>query len=332
MTDLPLDDLTAPLSDAEPCGPDLEYDPEFMALEVASRGTPERQAGNAILPAEPPQWAEVHGQALALAHRTRDLRLAVLLARAGAHAGGLKAYSQALSLVATLLERFWANVHPKLDASDGNDATMRLNALAPLSDTASGLADLRATLMGKPSASLTVRLVELAWTRCEPLAGESKPTQAGLLAGLRAAAADDPGLVAAMRAAQAAVVSIEQAVATHVGAASGPDLRALRRVVDGLAQAAAQLDGGAVTTESTASDTPTSSVAVAAGDIRSREDVLRVLDRVCDWVERHEPTNPAPLLIRRAQRLMSKSFIDLVRDLAPDGLTQIERIAGTAES
>jgi type VI secretion system protein ImpA len=135
-----------------------------------------------------------------------------------------------------------------------------------------------------------------------------------------------------MRAAQAAVVSIEQAVATHVGAASGPDLRALRRVVDGLAQAAAQLDGGAVTTESTASDTPTSSVAVAAGDIRSREDVLRVLDRVCDWVERHEPTNPAPLLIRRAQRLMSKSFIDLVRDLAPDGLTQIERIAGTAES
>jgi type VI secretion system protein ImpA len=57
---------------------------------------------------------------------------------------------------------------------------------------------------------------------------------------------------------------------------------------------------------------------------------VRTLGSVCEWIERHEPSNPAPLLIRRAQRLMSKSFIDLVRDLAPDGLTQLERIAGVA--
>jgi type VI secretion system protein ImpA len=34
------------------------------------------------------------------------------------------------------------------------------------------------------------------------------------------------------------------------------------------------------------------------------------------------------LLIRRAQRLMSKNFIDIVRDLVPDGVSQIERLAG----
>jgi type VI secretion system protein ImpA len=33
-------------------------------------------------------------------------------------------------------------------------------------------------------------------------------------------------------------------------------------------------------------------------------------------------------LIRRAQRLMNKSFIEIVRDLAPSGVDQVELIAG----
>jgi type VI secretion system protein ImpA len=333
MTALPVDDLMAPLTGGEPCGPDLEYDADFMALEAAARGTPERQAGHDILPAEPPLWPEVLSRAQALAGRTRDLRLAVLLARAGAHTGGIQAYAQGLALVAGLLEQFWETVHPKLDASDGNDPTMRLNALAPLADAAAGLADLRASLIGKPGSGLTARLVELAWTRAEPVAGEAKPTQAGVLDGLRAAAAADHDLAAAMRSVHAAVARIEQTVSQHAGTA-GPDLRPLRRIAEGLAQAATQLDGGAAVAVAEAGDGtgPAAAAAVSAGEIHSREDVLRVLDRVCDWIERQEPTNPAPLLIRRAQRLMSKSFIDLVRDLAPDGLSQIERIAGAADS
>jgi type VI secretion system protein ImpA len=50
---------------------------------------------------------------------------------------------------------------------------------------------------------------------------------------------------------------------------------------------------------------------------------------VCEWLERNEPSNPAPLLIRRSQRLMTKSFIDIIRDLVPDGLSQVEKLAGT---
>ena len=68
--------------------------------------------------------------------------------------------------------------------------------------------------------------------------------------------------------------------------------------------------------------------APVSGAIATRDDVVRTLDKLCEWFERNEPSNPAPLLLRRAQRLMSKSFIDIVRDLAPDGLTQIERLAG----
>ncbi|HEY1398097.1 MAG TPA: type VI secretion system protein TssA, partial [Roseateles sp.] len=58
-------------------------------------------------------------------------------------------------------------------------------------------------------------------------------------------------------------------------------------------------------------------------------DAVRALQRVCDWIERHEPSNPAPLLIRRAQRLMSKSFLEIMRDLNPEGVHEIEKLAGT---
>jgi len=49
---------------------------------------------------------------------------------------------------------------------------------------------------------------------------------------------------------------------------------------------------------------------------------------VCEWIERNEPSHPAPLLIKRAQRLMTKNFFEIIRDLAPDGLDSVEKIAG----
>ena len=59
--------------------------------------------------------------------------------------------------------------------------------------------------------------------------------------------------------------------------------------------------------------------------------VVRMLDLVCGYLERHEPSNPAPLFIRRAQRLMTKNFVDIVRDLLPDSLSNLEKLAGELE-
>jgi type VI secretion system protein ImpA len=64
------------------------------------------------------------------------------------------------------------------------------------------------------------------------------------------------------------------------------------------------------------------------GAISSREDVLRVLDRVCAYFAQHEPSSPVPLLLKRAKRLVSKDFLEILRDLAPDGVAQAEAIRG----
>ena len=123
----------------------------------------------------------------------------------------------------------------------------------------------------------------------------------------------------------------DRAVGRQVGAANGPQLRQLRVLTQHLAQAAEAQRGGAdLSSAGVVAEGGAAPVARPSGGgaINNREDAIKALDRVCDWINRNEPTNPAPLLIRRAQRLMGKSFLEIIRDLAPDGLKDVERIAG----
>jgi len=64
------------------------------------------------------------------------------------------------------------------------------------------------------------------------------------------------------------------------------------------------------------------------GKLRSRADARRQLELVCDFLERTEPSHPAPLLIRRAARLLDLNFVDIIRDLAPEATSQIENLGG----
>jgi len=318
--------LSTPLSGESPSGPDLAYDPRFIQLEQAGAGKPDRQYGDKHYPAEAPDWPVVHELALDLAGETRDLRLAVWLTRSGARLNGLAGFAAGLVLVHGLLSRLWDSVHPQLDAADNNDPTMRLNTLTAFTIADAALADLRAAALAPVRGSLTVREIELALGRAEPVPGESVPTEAGLLTALTGLLADGadvgPQVAAARQAANAIVIELDN----RVGSARAPDLSALTRLLALLGEALARVQGDAPNTA--AVPVAIASTAGPGGGIRNRGDAARELGRVCEWIENNEPSNPAPLLIRRAQRLMDKNFLEIIRDLAPDGLGQVERIAG----
>jgi type VI secretion system protein ImpA len=65
-----------------------------------------------------------------------------------------------------------------------------------------------------------------------------------------------------------------------------------------------------------------------AGEITSREEVIRLLDIACEYFHRYEPSSPVPLLLERAKRLISKDFIEILRDLVPDAIAQFEVVSG----
>src|SRR5690349_11474687 len=101
-----------------PCGPNLEYDDQYMALASAAAGKPEQQFGDTIIPATQPDWVDVIGRATALLGRSKDVRTALLLTRALTNTSGLHGLGEGLRVVRSLLENHWEDVHPRL-AYDG---------------------------------------------------------------------------------------------------------------------------------------------------------------------------------------------------------------------
>jgi type VI secretion system protein ImpA len=75
-------------------------------------------------------------------------------------------------------------------------------------------------------------------------------------------------------------------------------------------------------------DTPEAPPRGLSGEVRSRDDVFKALDKICDYYEKHEPSSPIPLLLRRAQKLSSMTFLEIIRELAPGGLDEAHRAGG----
>src|SRR5690242_14397150 len=92
-----------PVDPDKPCGGNLEYDPDFLALQQAAQGRPEREMGNEVIPAEEPNWKEVKRLSLQLLGRTKDLRVAVLLCRALLHTDGLAGFREGLEALKGLV-------------------------------------------------------------------------------------------------------------------------------------------------------------------------------------------------------------------------------------
>jgi type VI secretion system protein ImpA len=152
-------------------------------------------------------------------------------------------------------------------------------------------------------------------------------------------AASDPASQGASAAARAAMASIAETFTTRFGPGNDPQLgfevlldrldqldrRLGQPSADGLDRPASPHRGALPTGARTPPGFQTS------GAIESRDDVARALDLVLDYYKTNEPSSPVPLLIQRAKRLVSMSFMDALRDLAPAGMKELQAIAGVAD-
>lgn len=314
-------------------------------MEEAARAKPEQRLGASVKPAEEPNWPQVIDLAQALLLRSKDLRVAIHLTRASARVEGIPGLSAGLALIHALLERHWDHLYPLLDPDNGSDPTERVNALAGLSDPAAVVRDLRDAdlVKSREHGQLQARAVEVALGRLPAPRSPSPGTLRSLPeihAQIGAAFANDRTVLNALYQARDHVRGIQTLVTDRVGADRGIDLKPLAQPLDSLIEACdvglglqggtAQGDAGKPQEGAAGNLSPQPGRFLIQGEISSREEAVRVLDLVCTYVERHEPSNPAPLFIRRAQRLMTKSFIEIVKDLMPDSLSNLEKLAGEA--
>lgn len=323
-----------PMGDA-PCGDDLEYDNQFLALQQAAAGKAETQ----FAPAEPADWRAVASLSAELFDRTRDLRVALLWLRAQVSMQGLNGLPGGLALVTALLEAYWDTLHPQPDPDDG-DPYARLSALGVLSEFEGLVGDLRAATVfsNRSVGELRFRDVEIALGKLSPREDESAMGRGQVGQMLEAALAADPALRERIEQSQALLKRLNGLLRDQVGIERATDIRPLNDMLQAVVQCLPDAASASPEAEGTEGDAGSGASESAAGvvpkkaglpnAIHTREDALKAIELVCDYLERTEPTNPAQLLLRRARKLINKNFLQLMRELAPDAINEVARIMG----
>ena len=337
MSILDVDQLVAQISDDAPCGEDLEYEPEFGELERAALGKAAQVMGDEEIEAEPPDWSTVYSLSQELMARSNDLRLAVYLTRSALSKHGPEGLADGLEVFDRLITDYWDNVHPQLDPDDNYDPMLRLNSVLPLGDTEGMVADLLSLelVASRAAGKFSLRDVRVANGTLTPLASQENVPDAALIhAAFMDADVDEiqASLDQIVRSIDL-VESFGSAITEHVGGAVAPNFSELSDELKEIrilyAEKLAARGVGVEIPEAAGGDAAGGAPAAGiSGEVQSREDAIRMIDKICAYYDRAEPSSPVPMLLKRAKRLVSMDYLEIMRDLTPDGVTQAELMGG----
>ena len=334
------EELLKPISDENPCGEDLYYDPSFQELESLMKGKAETQ----FSPAEDPDWKALRERCLGLLKRSKDLRLVTALCVAVTKTEGLLAVREGMKVLRTLLEQHWEKVYPKLDPDDNNDPLYRVNIIAALSTAKGTMGDPMRFLERLAEAPLTdspqmgrFSRADIARSQAPAAGAEAKPGASA--AQIEAAFRDTkPERLQEINTALSETLSFVKEIDSYltktVGTDNAPDLGLLETEIKEIRKCLVPyLPAGAVPASETVEGAAgpvagESAPQPISGEIQSRKDVVRMLEKVCQYYTRAEPASPVPNLLRRAQRLAEMDFMQIINEMCPDGVSQVRAITG----
>jgi type VI secretion system protein ImpA len=348
-------DLPIELPDIDPgmpAGPSLEFDPAFGELERAAQGKPEQQYGDTVIPGEDPIWKDVASQAADLLDRTRDLRVLAFLAvarlqMAGAQPSGLADFVKVLGMIRHQVADRWDSVHPQLDPEDDNDPTLRGNALLALAEPVRVVRLLRTLplAISQRGGPVSWRTIGVFNGSIETADQQERVEEASIRAAFKeTGAAKLSDLRDTIELGVKQLNGIGSAFDSNAGYGYGPDFSALVKLLqemsryivlyapppDAIAEEAMadempdDLATGVVSTGAVVQPRATAFSISSLKSVDNRVDALHLLDLVCRYYEEKEPSSPLPLLVGRARRLADKSFLEVLQELAPDGLMQAQ--------
>ncbi len=347
MSFLDVEALLRPVSESDPCGEDLRYDRRYLEVMKLAEGTPEQEivrpdGTKTINPAQEPNWNDVRDGCVELMARTKDLRVAMLLALAALRLGGYEGVRDGIAVVKGCVDRFWDGVHPKLDPDDGNDPTERLNIIASLAVPPASFGDpmkfqdrvREAPLAQGRAGSAGLREVMIAGGELSPPSDPNAPSMDANLVDAVFRETDTPVLEAVERVAgecSGLVAALENTLTERVGVNRAIDISSFKGVFDhavrevrrrlaarGVGEAPGEAGGFAAAAAGGAR---------LAGEVVSGDDVIAAIEKIVRYYESREPSSPVPLFMHCARRLVGKGFQDIYKLLPPDSVSLLERVS-----
>jgi type VI secretion system protein ImpA len=340
-----IDEYLRDLSGENVCGDDLRYDAEFIRLEQDIKGKPGQEMGDTIIEAVPPNWRDIKKQSEVLLSRSIDLSILVFYLRALIVLEGFSGLEDGLELITAVVEKRWDSLYPLLDPDDDNDPTERINILGVLCDFDTFLKPLQQIplLEAKSVGKFNFRDITIASGKSTATGSEKNVSQATIDAAVQDSEVENlQQNFQAIGSSLDYLNQLETMITDYVGISQAPSFAELRnflkdaKVILSTAlgkkgvshDGSSQLDAEEESQESSgagSSNAPSQSV---SGAINNDQDVIKVLKLVCDYYRKNEPSSPVPMLVDRALRLVGKSFMDALKDIAPAGVDEAKIISG----
>lgn len=317
-------------------GESLEYAVAFSEFMTLSTARKERQVGEHIIPAQPPNWNEVFRMGSGLLERSRDLRVLTRVCQAALHKYGLPGLAQGLALMAQWIENDWDHLYPQLETDGDYDPLSRSNAISEISDHEGLVQALRQipfleTSVGAVSISVADQVLE--GKQEEGKAIVFSPDQLSRM--LVAEKDKNEDRLAAISSISSSLASINSTLKVRLESEYWPDIDLLTGTFTRLGRfIAAQLQeqGQEQIDPAPAQADENRNVPRAPGALpaalSNRNEAYRALALAREYFERHEPSHPAPLLIRRLERIDGSDFLAIVEELMPDAMSQVRQLAG----
>jgi type VI secretion system protein ImpA len=322
-------ELLQPIAADLPCGENLEDTAllaSFDAFRLFGQSTP-------LDPS--PEWGEIRTRALEALGRSKDLRLLAHLGAALLRTEGLVAFSGTLCVASHWLETYWAGSYPLVD----EDALLRRNALNCFADPMAVIDGLRRLplVASRQHGTFSLRDIDIATGQMPSPDGESRPDERRI----DAAFAEMPleQLHELQRSAAEGIDALKR-IEALMSAEGGPEmvpefdpLAVQLGRIDRVLRARYAARTGTVAGEDAveAGLGGNGQPAGAVGPIKSRNDAIRALDAVAEFFRHNEPSSPVPLLIDRAKRLVAKSFLEVLADIAPEAVAQARSAGGLSQ-
>lgn len=339
------DSLLNPVSETEPCGPDLDEvgDDKYLNYMLgadnrmptryldAETGAPFDRA-TIDLKAETKSIGEFLEQ-------SRDLRLLTLEARFQALAGQLTGFSECLQAIAALLEKHWEDVHPR--GYEG-DFTLRQNTIGVLEDRTTVVLPLQYApiVRDQRAGPISLRNHAVAMGTAAAREEERSLDINQIIETLRSeghrAAID--AAHASISAARSAIASIQSSFDQATNYEYSPNFELLSGVLDQLLKfiESARPDLGGAIAE--AEEPPAAgaegetgaqdgSAPATTGKAPARADAITITDHAAaaaallaaeQYFGRSEPSSPALILVHQARLLVGKPLVAALEALLPD--------------
>ena len=311
-------DELRPISESPPCGPSLEYDPDYALVRARVAPRTDTQYGQFIESAESPDWADIERDCLRLLLRTKDINALIWLCRARTrlhHADGL---ARGLESLVQAMRKWPLDLHPRLVFDGEEDHAVRANALAALADPEGLLGDVREIVISSNTAiRLKVHDVERAFATPRVGTAPAREPIARQLAAMHGLANSGNSPIGQLSRSAIALRALESHCRDQLGDAS-PGLQSLQQVLDLFAPPASSVELPAPATVASHSPVATNSGLRSFNVIASRTDTKETIRTAREWFEHNEPSSPVSALLKQAERLIGKRFAEIADSIPSD--------------